>query len=268
MRPIIFSILLVLFGSGRCAFERFSPGAEPAGLGNSITAYPFSVYDVYFNPANLAFYEAGKIALNYRTFYGIPGILQADILGVHRIYTVSIGWEIHGFGNNLYRETMVRICTAKLIGETVAVGSSFDLYHLAIRGYGETVAMGISLSITTRISRQFYTGAMVRNVNRPAVGTSAEPLPQSLDLGICYLASEGLNLTMAFYKETRLEPEFNMGISCRILTALVLRAGYEDGSESFSMGFGLKLTKFDFDYALTLHQVLSVSHSLSVQIEL
>jgi len=268
MRPIIFSILFLLFGSGRCAFERFFPGAEPAGLGNSITAYPFSVYAVYYNPANLALGESGKIALNYRTFYAIPGILQADVLGVHRIYTIPLGWGIHVFGNKLYHETVVRICGADLISDGVAVGAGFSFYHLAVLGYGAAISVGIDFSITTQISRQFYIGAMARNVNRPAIGIPAEPLPQGLDLGICYLPEESLNLTIGICKETRLEPEFMMGIGYRVIPALVLRAGYEDASESFSMGFGIKLTKFIFDYAVTLHPLLNLSHSISAQIEL
>lgn len=266
MWPFIFLILFL--GSGRCAFERFSPGAEPASFGNSFIAFPFSVYAVYYNPANMALGEIDKIALNYRTFYGIPGILQADALGVHRIYNIPIGWGIHVFGNNLYRETTLRLCGANLIGDRVAVGAGFSLYHLAISGYGETFSVGIDFSITTKINRKFYTGAMVRNVNRPVIGTPAEPLPQSLDLGACYLPSENVTLTIGFCKETRIEPEFELGIGCRIMPALVLRAGYEDICESFSMGFGIKLSKFDFDYAITMQQVLNISHSLSVQMEL
>ncbi len=268
MRIITISLLHILFIQGSCAFERLLVGAEPIALGNSIVAYPYSAYAPYYNPANLAYHEDSKITLNYRTFYGISELIQADVSGIHWIAEMPVGWGLHHYGNGLYHETQLLFASSWSFSKTTSVGIGVSFYSLSITGYGESHTWGIHISVTTQIADRLYWGAMISNINQPAIGESQESLPQSLDIGVCYVVDKDLFFTTDIYKESRFKPDFRAGIGYRLNPIIALRGGIEDKAETFSMGFGLKLTKFSFDYAIMVHPELNASHAISILIDL
>ena len=266
-RPLIFWVLLLIlpvFG----AFERTSPGAETMGLGNSLTAYPFSLYTVQYNPAAMIYHQGHKIALNFRTFYGIPGIIQGDLIGIHRIGKFPFGWEINHFGNDLYQEYRMILSAAWPVSETLGIGFSATYHLLSISGYGQAQTAGFNLSVFSKLSDRFFYGAMFQNFNQPRISHSSESLPRFLDIGICYLPSSDIFITISATKETRFSPDIKCGIGYTPGSVITLRLGIQDRIESFNMGFGLKLSKFAIDYAVALHPVLSLSHAVSVLVEL
>jgi len=268
MCRLILVMLVVHFSPAFCSFDRLTIGAESMGLGNSLTAYPFTPYVVYYNPANLIYHRSDNITLNYRTFYGISGLVQGDITGLHNIFGTALGWGLNYYGNELYQEYRILLAGGWPIVETVSLGIGLSLHHLSITGYGQTSALGLNFSVSSRLTDQIYCGALVCNLNRPDIGKSKESLPQSLDLGLCYLTDDGFLFTLSISKETRYKPEIRAGIGYNLLTVIILRGGIEDRLECFSMGFGLKLTKFRFDYAIAVHPVLDASHTLSFMVEL
>ncbi len=261
-------LLLLVYTSGECSFERLTAGAEPLGLNNSITAFPYSEYPVYYNPANLVYHQTSKITLNYRTFYGISDLRQADVSGIHPVGPIHIGWGVHYYGNKLYRETQILLAGSRQINESISLGLGVSLFYLSVSGYGQASTLGINLSVSTKISDKLYSGAMFCNLNQPTLGHYEEPLPQSFDMGLCYLPDDDLFFTIDFNKESRFKPDIRCGAGYRPFSAIILRVGIEDRIESFSMGFGLKLTKFRFDYAVIVHPVLDPSHIISVLVEL
>lgn len=268
MKIITIPLLCILIIQGSCAFERLVVGAEPIGLGNSIVAYPHSAYALYYNQANLVYHRNSKITLNYRTFYGISELIQADVSGIHWIAGMPVGWGLHHYGNELYHETQALLSSSWSFSKTTSIGIGVSFYALSITGYGESYSWGVHVSVTTQIADRLYWGAMISNINQPTIGESRESLPQSLDIGICYSIAQDLFFTTDIYKETRFKPDFRAGIGYRLNPIIALRGGIEDKVETFTMGFGLKLTKFNFDYAIMVHPELNASHAISVLVDL
>jgi len=273
MRQVVsqfaFTLLFLLYGYFSpidAAFETVPTGARSLALSNSLVAEYGSSFAVYLNPAAIS----GKNSLyfSYRNFYGLPGISQISMCSNSKLFSLPFAAAVSRFGNDLYSEYRLRVAVAKKVMDEFYIGIETEFYHLQIDHYGSTSAMGIHLGILYRISSQLSAGAMVSNLNRPAIGRSEEDLPQSFSFGIHYTITDNLSVTASLFRDIHFTETFRAGISYKLYSFLEARFGIDDIPGRYSFGIGSVWQRFTFDYALQVHSVLGVSHEVQFGIEI
>ena len=93
-------------------------------------------------------------------------------------------------------------------------------------------------------------------------------LPQSFSLGLNYCPDERWQFNMEIFRDIRYKNEFCIGICYNISSQFFMRFGIIDHSNSYAIGFGTVYFKMTLDYALTIHQLLGVSHIFTFTLDL
>ena len=111
-------------------------------------------------------------------------------------------------------------------------------------------------------------GAMFTNLNQPEISKANEELPQNMSVGFCYYPIEYMIISFELHRDIHFSQEYRAGFSYDIMPSFSIRAGIENNIETYSLGFGLNTKWVGCDYAVKIHQILGVSHILTLQIDL
>ncbi len=264
-----FILLFLLFGyisPVEAAFETVPAGARSLALSNSLVGEYGSSFAIYLNPAAIS--GNNSLHFSYRNFYGLPGISLISMCSNSNLFSLPVAAAVSRFGNELYAEYRLRVAVARKVTDEFYIGIETEFYQLQIDHYGSASAVGIHLGILYRISPQLSAGAMVSNLNRPAIGRSEEDLPQSFSLGIHYAITDNLSITSSLFRDIRFTETFRAGVSYKLYPFLEARFGIDDTPGRYSFGIGSVWNRFIFDYALQVHSVLGVSHEVQFGIEI
>jgi hypothetical protein len=248
------------------AFDKVESGALPVSMGNAIVAMTNHPFAVYYNPAALFAGEKFEIALTHQLLFGIKDLSQTDIVINYLISGHPFSFAMSQYGISNYREHQLYFGTKLNITPVCAIGGSVQYYNLAIRHYGQDTAWGINLGLYYSLEHNVKLGFLIRNINRPSISRTKEPLPQSMSMGMSYEPIERLILCIALFRDIRFPPAFRAGFSYPMFSALEIRAGIEDQINSYNFGFGIKLSWVDVDYAVKVHTILGASHIFSIMV--
>ena len=250
----------------QAAFEKKDVGAACAAMGNSTVAIPHFKSALYQNPSSLSIDNHISLMFSYQNFYGISDINEIDILFECQLFQHPFAFAVNRFGNQIYQE--VQFTTGSLIdvSEAFQIGFSAQLYYLTISGYGGAMSWGFNLASRYDFTRSLSIGALVTNINGPIIGHAREKLPQTLSVGICYRSSKKTFVSFEVFRDIRFEPEYRAGFSYQLMTMFTLRGGIEDRLQSYACGFGFNSAWIQFDYAIKIHQILGISHIISLEL--
>ena len=263
-------IILIVSGTGiiNAAFEKIESGAIALAMGNAFVAVPLSPTAIFDNPAALDTGTTLTAHFSARTFNGYPGVSQVDLVLGCRLVPPATAWSISRFGNEHYQEIQVGAAYALNFSGDFFIGISIQSYFLSILGYGSDSSLGLNAGMLYHIDHTLYCGAMITNINQPSIGERREDLPQTFSLGICYFPEEQLILTAEIFHDIRFEPDYRIGASYEFEYPIIIRFGFQDAVNSYSLGVGVHWETFFIDYALQMHQILDESHILSITIRL
>jgi hypothetical protein len=111
-------------------------------------------------------------------------------------------------------------------------------------------------------------GFFAANINAPSIGQAKEKLPQVYSSGLSYSPIDGLLLGVDAVKDVRYPTLIRGGIEYKVVDAASLRAGVGSNPTKFSSGLGIHYSLVRFDYAMTTHPDLGLSHQFSVTVDL
>ncbi len=168
------------------------------------------------------------------------------------------------FGFSLYRETSVSLTYATAMDTRFWLGVAAEFYHLRIERYGTAWTLGFDLGISYALMPEVLLGAAVVNVNAPRIGACHEPLPQEFSAGVTYTPIHGMALSLELNRELGFPAGVCAGVSCSILECITVRAGATDEPETYSAGAGVSLGSVCFDYGMSSHPDLGISHHVSL----
>ena len=246
------------------AFEKIEVGAESQALGNACVALVGSPYALYYNPANINQDKGFQCAFSYQNFYGIPDINLMNMTTNFMFKKIPFSFGINRFGNNLYQELYVSIGSSYKINKDASIGICIQYYSLQINRYGQQSTWGLNTGLKYCLAEDFNIGFHVTNVNQPELGTVNEKLPQCFSLGFGYKAIPRLIILGEFFRDVSFDQDYRAGILYTLSEQFFLRVGTIDKCNMYNLGCGFILKNISFDYALLNHQVLGVSHSLSI----
>jgi hypothetical protein len=266
MRRKYLLLMLLFYVENYAALENIEIGAKPLSLGNAMVAWQNNPYALYYNPANIYILENIYAGFTYRGFYGLPGLSQINMVTNFSLKEIPMSLGISRFGNKLYQEYQVHSGIASKISDEVTVGIGLQYYQLKIVNYGNQGSWGINLGLCYKVLEVFTLGMFVTNINQPTLGECGEKVPQSLSLGFCYLPLKNLKIGFEFYRDIRFDQNYRAGIAYDISKTLSLGLGVDDQANTFSIGLGLDNKWFDFHYGMLIHQILGISHVISIGI--
>jgi hypothetical protein len=246
------------------AFEKSEAGAEPLALGNACVALQGSPYALYYNPANIHDIPSLQFAFSYQTFYGITEINQLNLIANYQIKKLPLSLGINRFGNNLYQEIQFTMGSSYRLINNTYIGASVQYYSLQIKRYGQSATWGVNLGFQYNAIENLDIGIQVTNINQPHLGKIKEKLPQCFSLGFCYSPIMSIKLLAEFFRDVSFEQDYRTGIAYNVSENFIIRVGIIDKYNSYSLGFGINVKHMVFDYALLNHQILGISHVISM----
>jgi hypothetical protein len=263
-------IILIFFGPAflYAAFENIEVGAQPLALGNACTALVESPFALYYNPANIHHISSFQFAFSYQNYYGIPEINQLNLIANGHIKEWPLSLGVNRFGNNLYQELQLTIGSSYKLINQASIGLSIQYYYLQITNYGQSSTWGVNLGFQYNLVKNLDMGIQVSNINQPVLGKAKEKLPQCFSMGFCYRPLSTLSLLMEFFRDVSFDQDYRAGIEYNLSKNFVLRMGIIDQYNTYNLGFGIILKNLVIGYALLNHQVLGVSHVISMLIDL
>ena len=260
---------LILLQVSHASFERREQGARPIGMGGAFTGIADNTWAMIFNPAGLAQLRAREFSAFYSPQpFGLSELSLSSFSFVEPTAIGNFGISAHRFGFELYREISATISYANSYREIFFFGLNVSYHSLTIKSYGSASTIGIDLGLMTTITPGLRWGFFAANINAPSIGQAKEKLPQVFSSGIAYVPVQGLLIAVDLVKDVRYPVIVKAGVESKLVDVVSLRAGVGSNPTRFSSGLGVHYSSFQFDYALTAHQDLGLSHQFSVTIHL
>ncbi len=264
----LYYFTLLLSSTCPAAFDFIGVGAEPLALGNAMVAYRYGAYAVYYNPAYISAERKPLIELGYRSFYGLSSPNQTSVLLQYPVRSVPFAICCIHLGDRIYREMHLALGSSYTYQQKLRMGISLNLYYLNIVSYSTALSAGINLGFAYPLSDRFTMGVLITNLNQPKFSIINEKLPQVFVLGWCYDLQQKIIFCCDLFRDVKYEQDYRAGVLVKLKTALTLRFGLEDKSNTCSMGLGLTLKRLKFDYTVMLHNTLGLSQATSLQLAL
>ncbi len=284
------SLLLALFLKPALAGNKTSAGltlleakgARAAALGESFSAVADDISSLGYNPASLSTLKSGQASFLFQRG-NIDDAYGQFLLGKP---SQNGGW---GLGFAYYNSGTARLYDGQSSARDVALekdfltslgyAHNFKVASLGITGKYLTStlaekesasAAAFDAGIYKALNSRFNMGIALQNVGSKLQYISEkESLPQQGRIGFSTLVIPGSFQTSlmsdAVYSLDQKEFAPSIGIET-FMGPLALRAGYKGGSdlENFSVGTGLHINRFSFDYSLGLVDKLSSRHRINV----
>lgn len=250
-------------------FEQHVLGARPASYGGSGLLLRNDPWAALVNPAMYA--SINDISASAAYIPGRFALSELQSSAATLIFPSSIGAAaaaIHRFGFDLYAETTVSFSAAHTFGDRLAVGGTINWYHLSIERYGSASTAGITAGVRADITEKLSTGFVVSNINRPAIGSNRNKLPQVIRAGLLYRPHPMINIAAEVEKDILFDPEFRFGAEYLLSEFFILRAGMNDRPARAAGGFTLAHPNIQVDYALQWHFELGQTHFITITFRL
>jgi hypothetical protein len=266
---IILLVCLFCVGDARAGFERRDQGARPIGMGGAFVAIADNAWAIIFNPAGLAQLRGDEIAAFYSPQpFGMIELSLASFALAHPTSFGEVGLSVNRFGFDLYREVSGILSYANSYRDVFSFGINLTYNSLAIKNYGSASAIGVDVGILATVTRGLHWGFFAANVNAPSIGQAKERLPQIYASGLSFSPADGLLLGLDVIKDIRYPALLRAGLEYRLVDPVSLRVGVGNNPTKFSSGLGIHFSFVHFDYAMTTHPDLGLSHQFSVAVDL
>ncbi|MBI4803309.1 MAG: PorV/PorQ family protein [Elusimicrobia bacterium] len=268
-------------GTSAAQFLKLGAGARAAAMAEAQSALADDVYAAYYNPAGLALIEKPMMGAMYAQYlqgaryqYGAMALpvgessrrhvlsLSIANLGVsdleRRTQDTDLPVGYFEAANFAYGLSYARRVTDKLsLGVT---GKLVSVKIDDVSGSAFAADLGLRYRLDTRAGFPVDVGVTARNLGASLkLGTGKDPIPSAIVLGGCARPRPGLlfALDLIRYRDTDIiiaaGGEYSRKLSGK-LQGLV-RAGYNnhhkniDGTSGVTLGAGLSLSGFAFDFA-------------------
>jgi hypothetical protein len=266
---ILLLVLLFCLGDAQAGFERRDQGARPIGMGGAFVAIADNAWAIIFNPAGLVQLHGDEIGAFYSPQpFGMTELSLASFAFVHATSRGNFGLSVNRFGFDLYREVSGVLSYANSYRDVFSFGINLTYNSLAIKNYGSASAIGVDIGILATVTRGLRWGFFAANVNAPSIGQVKEKLPQVYTSGLSFRPADGLLLGLDVIKDIRYPTLLRGGLEYELVEPVSFRLGVGSNPTKFSSGLGIHYSFVHFDYAMTTHPDLGLSHQFSVALDL
>ncbi len=238
-RSFVFALLLALSHICHAAFEETQTDARAYGMGGAGIALADRPQSGLANPALPALCETQSVSTGWSLPFALTDLATAAASGSYQKDRWGLGAALVTAGNDLYRESTVRVALGMRVRNNAAAGLALDGQHLGIERYGSATALGLSAGLLGSPLENLTLAVCAGNVNRPLIGNTGQEVDQTLSCGASYRPLDNITLAFQLQAQRGWPSQLRLGQEYRWRDLLFLRAGYNDRPNAFSMGFGL-----------------------------
>lgn len=257
----LFIYPLFVFAGG----ENLVAGAAEAAMGGT-NATTQNVFSAHNNPAGLGFVKDISFGLYADRPFLIKEINNFNLSAAIPVQKVgAFGVDVNFLGYSAYNEMRAGISYARSFGPQVSAGIKFDYLRLAIRDNGAKNTFAFGVGLQYQPLKQLRIGAYVYN----PVATNLdkiykEKVATSFNLGLSYLPSDKLTITVEGEKELNSKARFKSGIEYNPVKPLFIRVGAATGPTVLSFGLGTAFKNLKIDAAASWHMQLGITPQISI----
>jgi hypothetical protein len=246
-------------------FDNDPVGARQAGMANS-SVMMTDVWSVFHNQAGLAFVQRLTVASCFGNAFMIKELSTKSLAISLPTKSGTFGLGYTHFGYTLYNESKIGLAYSKQLWTNFSVGIQLDYFYTRIaEGYGSKGVPAGEIGILAQPVENLFIGAHVFNpVRAKMIEYDDERLPTIFRLGIGYLFSNKLLLTVESEKNLDKDMEMKAGIEFSLFKNLYLRTGISNNPVLNCFGIGFVFKNFKADLAFSKHPVLDYSTQFSL----
>lgn len=259
---LVFTFILNFYGAiGQSVLPEF--GARSKGMGNSNSTFT-DESSIFNNVGGISGVNNGMVFFGYDKYTGVEGFDRIAVAAIHPLSFGNIGASLYSFGDNLYSESTASLAYGNKIG-FVRLGAKINYYQLRIDEFGTASAFYIDFGGVVELIPKLTFGAYISNFTLAKLNNAEmNELPVLMKLGFSYKPIEKINLNLDIYKDIEYDPVIRAGLEYILVKKFFLRTGVNSNPFRSYFGIGLLLKRFQFDYALSNHDFLGLSHQVNI----
>lgn len=223
------------------------------------TLFPQSLFfENQFNPT-LESRENLQLVAGTGTKFGLSELRTYHIYATFKTYRL----KVHSFGNDLYRENMLRLGRCFGIRELWFVGFNVSVLNNWVRDNFNRYTYSLSLSSAFQ-KRTVKVSGWICNLNLPRL-SSTDYLPISYSVRFDYLPTDKLDFVFALRGMKKDIPFFNFGIL--FSPHEMINIGTGANTDPLYLEYILRINVGDFNvsYSGSNHQYLGLSHAFNLE---
>jgi hypothetical protein len=247
------------------ANDNFPFGGRQAGMGNAgVTLYDF--WSISHNQAGMAHLQHAGAGFYFENRYMAREMSFGAAALALPTNTGVFGASVTYFGYSQYYESKAGLSYARAFGERLSAGVQLNYLHTYIgEGYGSAGNLAVEMGMIYEMLPQFFIGAHIFNPTRARIAEyNDERIPTIIRLGVSYVFSERVLLSVETEKDIDRDPVFRAGLEYQVVDNLYLRGGLGTHPSVNAFGFGLNVGNLQIDLASSFHQTLGYSPQLSI----
>lgn len=263
MKHFLISILLLAITVQ--SFGQINPGARQVALAHSDFSYSNDVFQIFNNPAGLAFAKNREVGI----YYSPAPFDTKEMSNAFAAYseptqygTFSAGFSIYGF--ELYKETQFALGYGKKVTDNFFVGGTAIYKNLSIKNYGTKGTLLLNLGGIANLNDQVGFGFAIENITRSTLSNESGQIPTVFWGGVHLKVIKEFTFSAALSKEVGYNTSVRLGAEYSMLDFIRLRFGAHNEPNVFSGGFGVIYQFLQVDYAATSHPDLGLTHQFGI----
>lgn len=259
----LFLTLLFVCNFVYAANDNLPIGARALGLGNAAVTIsdPFAVFN---NIAGVAGLENTNIGVFYERRYNFSGFNIFSFVANHPTKFGNAALGLYRFGDDLYNEMRINAGWAHKIS-FVSLGIQVEYMQTSIQDLGVKRNVVINFGGQAEITKHLVFGAHIYNLNQAKIAEyKDERIPTIMKAGLSYKPIKQLMLNIEVEKDIIQKIRYKLGIEYVVIEKIKFRTGINIQPQVVFFGTGYNSKTFFIDYALTWHQQLGFSHSISL----
>lgn len=277
MITTLFLVTPVLSRAG--AFDPIPTGAQAWGMGNAYTAVVNDANAVQWNPAALADVIRPQAVGSHMDIQSL-GLLFYDQFTYAQPFVfnnvIGVSWLRMGTSGQVsflnYSENTFILSYQQPIIENLSAGLNVKVFE--VESDNSAGGLGFDLGLRYRVLPELGVAVVGENINHPEIfwlTSAVDRLPVNLRVGLAGYIDPDTTVAVDGHHLVETYPEFHVGVERWFFDhVLALRAGGTYLSQNKKMmpalGFGVKFTFIQFDYAYGFHYELDGNHVFSLKI--
>ncbi len=234
-------------------------GARANSMGGSTITLP-DVFSVFSNPASSSYLEQNSIGIYYDHRYNLSGLSNIALGGNYKIKGISVLGGIARSGDELLNHSRLELALAYKI-RNVSLGGGAGYHQLMVSENGVAQNVTFQFGGIAEITPKLTYGAHVYNFLRSKVSKEKSLYyPVIMRMGISYKPIKPVFISAEIEKDSRFDPNFKAGMEYQAIEKLYFRTGFNSNPSNGFFGVGIKLKDWRFDYGISVHNRLGITH--------
>ncbi len=264
IKIVLASGMLIGTACGAMSQADIGPGTRSFALGETGLGFQ-DINAAYTNPAGLQGLSAFSIQASVARPFSIPELSQVQLAAASNLSTTDFLFAtVAAKGNSDFRQSRISIGYGRKLTDDLSVALELETLLLFIRGYGNDLAIGYSISFQHRPFDQLIIGAHIHNPV-PVTKEGAVVPKSTFSVGLAYLISDIVSINTEIFKDTQFKFRFKSGLEYKVHPAFTVRFGATTNPTQLHFGVGWDVRDRNvIDFSIGYQTLLGLTPSVGI----